>query len=78
MSRRAYLGHCIAGQKARDAGIVCDGCGYFLRVGKYSVPPEWYLDGKAPPGWLRVDAIGETDEPVRRDYCPRCKAGKGE
>jgi hypothetical protein len=26
----------------------------------------------------RVDAIGETDQMERRDYCPRCKAGKGE
>jgi hypothetical protein len=78
VSRLSYLGPGVAGPKARDAGIVCDVCGYFLRVGKYSLPPLWFLDGEAPPGWQRVDAIGETDEVERRDYCPRCKAGKGE
>jgi hypothetical protein len=74
MTFRAYLGPGIVGPKPRDAGIVCDGCGYFLRVGRNRLPPQWFLDGKAPPKWMKTIHWGadiETD--IRRDYCPACK-----
>jgi hypothetical protein len=54
MTRLARLGPGIVGPKARDAGIVCDDCGYFLRVGKYRLPPVWFLDGKAPCATRRI------------------------
>lgn len=53
--------------------IICDDCGLVCPIGDRGPPPQWFFDGKAPPKWKRADAIGETDEPVRRDYCPRCK-----
>ena len=49
-----------------DPHITCDGCdaARFIR----GLPPVWFLDGKAPPGWKLV-----RDGEARRDYCPRCK-----
>jgi len=52
--------------------IICDGCGYVLRIGAYGPPPAWFLDGKSAPRW-RKTGEGET----RQDRCPKCKAGNG-
>lgn len=48
--------------------ITCDGCGVERRITTSHVPPAWFLDGKAAPGWT-LKREGET----RRDYCPKCK-----
>ncbi len=55
--------------------IICDGCGYTLRVGMYGVPPVWFLDGKAPPKWRKVQ---RTADGGRVDYCPACKGNREE
>jgi len=48
--------------------IVCDACGMVRRVAKANgMAPAWFLDGKAPPGWLL-----ERDE-QRTDLCPTCR-----
>lgn len=54
--------------------ITCDGCGLVYEIPRrgFGVPPKWFLDGKAPPGWKR----GPRDE-KRWDKCTRCKAKKG-
>jgi hypothetical protein len=49
--------------------ITCDGCGAVYRVRADRVPPSWFLDGKAPRGWIRVNG----DEGQRRDYCGGCR-----
>jgi hypothetical protein len=80
MSYRVGIGAGMAalGFAPREPHIECDGCGLRWNIPTDRAPPVWFLDGKAPKGWKRVDAIGETDQMERRDYCPRCKAGKGE
>jgi hypothetical protein len=57
----------------RPPTITCDGCG--VRVEIRSLPPKWFLDGKAKPGWKLVR---HEEKPgggfrMRSDYCPECK-----
>lgn len=52
----------------RAPAFTCDGCGAVRVVSTRSLPPSWFLAGKAPPGWKLV-CIGDD----RRDYCPDCK-----
>lgn len=49
-----------------DAKITCDGCGLVWYV-PHMRPPNWFLDGKAKPGWYRLTKVNE-----RLDYCPTC------
>lgn len=53
-----------------EPAIICDGCGlaHSIVSARRPVPPEWFLDGKAPRGWARYDDGGR-----RRDLCPRCR-----
>lgn len=41
--------------------------------GMGSVPPSWFLNGKAPPHWKKM---GGGDD--RRDYCPQHAPAKKE
>lgn len=58
----------LLGTDVGPARITCDGCGVRLLIGVKGLPPKWFFDGKAPPGW-RVVRQGE----VRNDYCGKCK-----
>lgn len=53
-----------------EPAIICDGCGLVRNIlsGRRMVPPAWFFDGKAPPGWAR-----KYDEGRRRDLCPECR-----
>lgn len=49
--------------------VICDGCGAVHGVEKRNgMAYAWFLDGKAPPGWLI-----ERDDDERRDYCRECR-----
>ena len=40
--------------------------------------PNWFLAGKAPPGWRSVPSTPHSDIPTERmHYCPRCKGAIG-
>lgn len=57
------------GFEPREPAIRCDGCGITVAIAnRTSFAPKWFLDGKAPKGWKRIDDCGK-----RRDYCPRCR-----
>ena len=54
--------------------IACDGEGCSVRFevkgrGMGSVPPAWFLDGKAVPNW----SGGRRKDGIRVDYCPKCR-----
>lgn len=71
MSYLCGLGPGIPGGP-RDPVIICDGCGAEKRITYSHVPPLWFMDGKAPPGWKgRRHTDGR-----REDYCPTCKKGR--
>lgn len=54
----------------REPAIVCNGCLTTHPVhGKRTIVPyQWFLDGKAPPGWTKYGSNN-----VRIDYCPACR-----
>ena len=58
----------VMGVEPGPPRITCDGCGIKHVLRENKLPPKWFLDGKAPPGW-RMDKQRE----VRRDYCRTCK-----
>lgn len=47
--------------------IVCDECGIVYRLRTDRPPPAWFMDGKAPPGWKRME------KPKRHDRCANCR-----
>ena len=60
--------------------FTCDECGAKRDVKPRGAAgaPQWFLDGKAPPGWVlsyggRLNEDGSHDLTERRDICPRCK-----
>lgn len=56
--------------------LICDGCGVESLIvppqRMNRMPPVWFLDGKAKPGWTM-----EKDGDRRIDYCGECKPKKG-
>lgn len=77
MSYHCGVGHGMQalGYSPREPHIQCDGClkVYVIKArGAGGAAPAWFIDGKAPPGWRKVNE-GTTVEPVRRDYCKDCK-----
>ena len=60
--------------------ITCDGCGRRIEVvaHRHQGPPRWFLELKAPPGWLKEWPDGEGGPSL--DWCPSCKGelGKGQ
>jgi rubredoxin len=48
----------------KDASIECDSCGVLVPVDRNGIPFAWFLAGKPPRGWKKIDD---------KHYCPRCK-----
>ena len=50
--------------------VFCDACGVKKEaLTVRGTVPRWLLDGKAPPGWLKIKRPNGTSV----DYCPRCR-----
>ncbi len=49
--------------------ITCDGCGLRRSLSDRRVPPQWFMDGKAAPGWR----MEKHEDGTRTDLCARCK-----
>lgn len=77
MSYRAGLGLRLAAALRTDAGearITCDECGLVTSVAWASgLPFTWFLAGKPPPRWKRVEREGK-----QLDVCPHCQAKPAE
>jgi len=56
------------GVEPREPNIACDGCGQTVFIP--GIPPKWFLDGKAPRGWLTK----RLPDGTRTDYCGKCMA----
>lgn len=54
--------------------IVCDGCGLvrYVMSARDKAFPIWFLNGKQPPRWSRVNE-GTIVDPAVRHYCKDCK-----
>jgi hypothetical protein len=57
------------GFKSCEPHIKCDRCGAIKFLRARVLPPAWFRDNKAAPGWKLI-RDGETR---RIDYCQRCK-----
>ena len=71
MSYHAGIGPQLAammGVSADGPRITCNGCGMVYRLREDRLPPQWFLDGKAPPGWATTESKGKRD-----DRCKRCR-----
>lgn len=49
--------------------ITCDTCGVIKRLPSDRVPPAWFMNGKAAPGW----SLSRTANGGRIDTCPECR-----
>ncbi len=79
MSYRAGIGPVFArvmGAEPDGPKITCDGCGLVNRIPTDRLPPKWFMDNKAAPGWSMRRSF-DSDGLTRLDLCPRCKEGKG-
>lgn len=64
-------------QQPGDPRIICDGpgCGLVRAINRTTaLPPAWFLDGKAPPGWKLKRTRIEDGTVERVDLCPKCKS----
>lgn len=59
------------GLPTREPHIECNSCGVKKFVSGRSIPPAWFMNGKAAPGWKLVRDHLEK----RFDYCPKCSGG---
>ena len=50
--------------------ITCDDCGVQVTIGDGVLPPSWFIDGKAKPGWKLI----RHENGTRTDYCATCKS----
>jgi hypothetical protein len=66
MSYRAGMSF---GPTQTEPRIICDGCGAERVI--RGLPPAWFLDRKAPPGWR---ALRMADGSRRWDLCKACWA----
>ena len=68
MSYRCGIGYGAEaiGLTAGPPMIICNGCRarYVIKA----PPPKWFLDGKAPRGWMTI----RLDNNARQDLCPTC------
>lgn len=79
MSYRSGLGPQLAATMGVEPGgprITCDGCGLVRRIPDDRLPPAWFLDNRAAPGWKLVRTEDGDGGVTRQDLCPRCKVAK--
>ena len=69
MSYVCGLGQGVLSVAPRTPHLICDGCGLMRDVIGRHGPANWFLKGKAAPGWLMIIKDGVK----RIDYCARCK-----